>query len=357
MRILTKYLIREVIVATLLVFVALLMLFAFFDVVGELKNIGRGTYRLSTLMQFVLLSLPGHIYELFPIAVLIGTLFALTQLNSHSELTVMRASGWSLAGIARSLMTVGVALAALTFLFGEYVAPLASRSAQQLWLQATNAVVAQAFRSGLWVRDDNSFVNVQAINRDTSLTNLKIYEFDKDYKLKSISLAKRGEHVAENKWRITDVEQTLFSEQGATLNHVPEATWKSALTPSILSVLRESPDEMSAGDLSAFVTHLKENKQNSNRYEIAFWSKIVYPFVVLVMILLAVPFSAFQKRSGGVGAKIFVGIMLGLIFHFVSKLFAHFGQLNDWPPFLSASFPSWVFLAVAAVMLFRVQRV
>jgi lipopolysaccharide export system permease protein len=357
MRILTKYLTREVIVATLLVFGALLMLFAFFDVVGELSNLGRGTYSLPTLLQFVLLSLPTHVYELFPVAVLIGTLFALTQLNSHSELTVMRASGLSLAAISRSLMVIGVVLAVMTFLFGEYVAPYAERKAQQLWLQATKAVVAQAFRSGIWVKDDNSFVNVQQINQDNSLNNLKIYEFDATYKLKSISLAKRGEHVADNKWRITDVDQTLFGDKGATLSHLPEANWNSVLTPSILSVLRQSPEQMSAVDLSEFVDHLKDNKQNSNRYEIAFWSKVVYPFAVLVMMLLAVPFSSFQKRSGGVGAKIFVGIMLGLVFQFVNRLFANFGQLNDWPPFLSASFPTGVFLVLAAVMLLRVQRV
>ncbi|MGB8856028.1 MAG: LPS export ABC transporter permease LptG, partial [Burkholderiales bacterium] len=256
MRILTKYLTREVIIATALVFVALLMLFAFFDVVGELKNIGRGSYRLPTLMQYVLWLLPGHVYDLFPIAVLIGTLFALTQLNSHSELTVMRASGLSLVAISRSLMVIGVLLATLTFLFGEYVAPISERRAQQLWLQATNSVVAQAFRSGLWVKDDNSFVNVQQINPDSSLSNLKIYEFDATYRLKSISLAKRGEHVAETKWRITDVEQTLFDDKGASLKQLAEASWNSVLTPSILSVLREQPNQMSASALSGFIDHL-----------------------------------------------------------------------------------------------------
>jgi lipopolysaccharide export system permease protein len=357
MRILTKYLIKEVIVATALVFVSLLMLFAFFDVVGELKNIGRGSYRLPTLMQYVLWLLPGHVYDLFPIAVLIGTLFALTQLNSHSELTVMRASGLSLAAISRSLILMGAVLAVLTFLFGEYVAPHSERRAQQLWIQATNSVVAQAFRSGLWVKDDNSFVNVQEINADTSLKNVKIYEFDATYKLKSISFAKRGEHVAENKWRITDVEQTVFDEKGATLKKIADANWNSVLTPSILTVLREKPGQMSVQDLAAFVEHLKDNNQDTNRYEIAYWSKIVYPLAVMVMMLLAVPFSSFQKRAGGVGAKIFVGIMLGLVFHFVNRLFAHIGQLNDWPPFLSASLPSWVFLTLALVMLYRVQRV
>ncbi|MGB8857009.1 MAG: LPS export ABC transporter permease LptG, partial [Burkholderiales bacterium] len=237
------------------------------------------------------------------------------------------------------------------------VAPISERRAQQLWLQSTNSVVAQAFRSGLWVKDDNSFVNVQQINPDSSLSNLKIYEFDATYRLKSISLAKRGEHVAENKWRITDVEQTLFDDKGASLKQLAEASWNSVLTPSILSVLREQPNQMSASALSGFIDHLRDNKQNTNRYEIAFWSKIVYPVAVMVMMLLAVPFSSFQKRAGGVGAKIFIGIMLGLVFHFVNRLFAHLGQLNDWPPFLSASLPSWVFLVVAVVMLNRVQRV
>ncbi len=95
MKVYQRYLAREIYSAVTLVLVAFLMLFAFFDFINELQSLGKGSYQLRYMSLFVLLTLPGHIYELAPIAVLIGTLYALTMLARHSEITVLRASGLS----------------------------------------------------------------------------------------------------------------------------------------------------------------------------------------------------------------------------------------------------------------------
>ena len=96
MRTLKRYVGREVLLATLLIFAALLMLFAFFDLIHELGDVGRGGYTISAALLYVALHVPGRLYELFPVAALIGTLFAIAQLVANSEYTVMRASGMSL---------------------------------------------------------------------------------------------------------------------------------------------------------------------------------------------------------------------------------------------------------------------
>jgi len=356
MRILSRYLAREIYSATLLVFAALLLLFAFFDLIHELGDLGKGDYRLVKIFGYVLLSLPGHVYELFPIATLIGSLFALAQLTSHSELTVMRVSGLSAQRIALSLAKAGLLFVALTFIFGEFIAPFSGRAAQELRLKATSSVVAQEFRSGLWVKDAGSFVNVEEVLPDTSMKGVKIYEFAPDFSLRAISYAKRGEHVDENRWRLTDVSQTRFELGRTMVSTLPEAYWHSVLTPDILNVLLVVPEQMSAWNLYFYVQHLSENKQKTTRYEIALWSKLVYPFAALVMLMLALPFAYYQGRSGGVSAKIFTGIMLGLGFHLLNRLFAHLGLLNDWPPMFSAVFPTLVFFCAAMVMMWWIER-
>ena len=118
MRTVQRYLSRGIYGSTLFVFVAFLSLFAFFDLINELGDLGKGGYRLQHALAFVLLSLPGHIYELFPIAVLIGTVYALAQLAANSEYTVMRGSGLSPGRAALMLGRVGVVFVALTFLVG-----------------------------------------------------------------------------------------------------------------------------------------------------------------------------------------------------------------------------------------------
>ena len=356
MKILNRYLTREIFGSTLFVLFALLMLFAFFDLIHELGELGKGSYYLPKILLFVILTLPGHVYELLPVAVLIGTLFALAKFVQSSEFTVMRVSGLSVQRIAFSLLQLGLVFVLFTFVFGEFIAPLSERVAQQLRLKSLSSVVAQEFRSGLWVKDELSFVNVKEILPDTTLVGVKIYEFDLAHRLHNISFAKQGEYLEDGKWRLKEVVQTHFENGRSTVSTIPEANWRSVLTPGILNVLLVVPEQMSAWNLYSYVDHLRENQQKTTRYEIALWSKLTYPLAAFVMLLLALPFAYHQVRAGGVSAKIFSGIMLGLAFHLLNRLFAHLGLLNDWPPLFSATFPTMLFLVAAVGMMWRVER-
>jgi lipopolysaccharide export system permease protein len=357
MKTIRRYVATQIFWSTALVFSALLLLFGFFDFIQELGDLGRGNYRLQLAAAYVVLSLPGRAYEILPVAALIGTLFALAQLVAHSEYTVMRVSGVSARNMAVALVQIGVALSVLTFVVGEFVAPASEQAAQRLRLKATSKnIIAQAFRSGLWVKDDTSFVNVSRIFPETVIHDVKIYEFDADYRLRAISRAKRGEFQRENLWRLQDVVQTRFEEDRTSVSRMPEAYWRSVLNPGVLNVLMVVPEQMSLWDLWSYIGHLSENRQETARYQIVLWSKIIYPFAVLVMMVLALPFAYFQVREGGVSGKIFTGIMLGLGFHLANRLFGHLGLLNAWPPLFTAIFPTLAFLGAAMWMLHRVER-
>lgn len=357
MRIVRRYIARQVFGATALVFAALLFLFGFFDFIQELSDVGRGGYRLPLAALYVALSLPGRAYEILPVAALIGTLFALSQLVVNSEYTVLRVSGMSMRNMAVALARIGIALSVFTFVLGEVVAPITEQAAQRLRLQATSSnVVAKAFRSGLWVKDANKFVNVSRIMPETVIHNVHVYEFDDAFKLRTISHASRGEYQRDDLWTLHDVVQTRFEGNQTTVNRFAETPWHSVLNPSILNVLMVVPEQMSVWNLYAYLQHLQRNKQETVRYEIAMWQKIIYPFAVLVMMVLALPFANFEVRSGGIGARIFTGIMLGLGFHLANRLFGHLGLLNAWPPLLSALLPTLGFLGAAIWMMHRVEK-
>lgn len=356
MKIIRRYLSAEITTSTLLVFAALLMLLALFDLIHELGEIGKGSYRLPHIFAYVLLSVPGHIYELFPIAALIGTLFALAQLVANSEYTVMRVSGVSIPRMALTLVEVGLLFSVLTFVIGEFIAPPAEQFAQQLRAKAITGVIAQEFRSGLWVKDDRSFVNVAQVLPESVLQGVKIYEFDPDHRLRRISLAQRAEYRQGNTWRLHEVVQTNFENDNMTVDRIAEADWQSVLEPGLLSVLMLVPEQMSAWALYSFVQHLRENNQQTSRHEIAFWNKLIYPFAVLVMMVLALPFAYYQQRAGGVGGKLFAGIMLGIGFWMLGRLFTYLGLLRDWPPFWSAILPTLMFLSLAMVMMWWGER-
>lgn len=351
-----RYLLREVIAATGLVLAAFVMLFGFFDLIAEVQDIGRGTYQLPEALTYVTLTLPGRIYELAPIATLIGALYAVTNLARHSEITVLRASGLSTWGLMRTLLKLGLLFAVLTFLVGEFVAPRAERVAQQLRLKSMSAMVAQEFRSGVWLRDEHSFINIRTVTPESELQDVRIYEFDTTFKLQAIVDAVNGEYMPDGTWLLKKVTRTGFEATRSVVDHSAELRWQSAITPEMLTVLMVAPDKMPILTLYEYIQHLSENKQKTERYQIAFWKKLAYPLSLLVMLILALPFAYLHVRAGGVSLKVFLGIMLGIGFHLLNGLFASLGAINEWHPILAAVTPGLIFLAGAGVLLFWVER-
>jgi len=351
---LRTYMAREIYGATLFVFAAFLSLFSFFDLINELTDLGRGGYRLQHALAFVALTLPSHVYELFPVAVLIGTLYALSYLAANSEYTVMRGSGLAPWRAASTLFRIGIVFAVATVVFGELIAPVSERAAMQLKLSLTSSIVASEFHTGLWVKDDRRFVNVREVQPDTSLSDIRVFEFDDQYRLQSISFAKQGRYLGKNMWRLREIVHTGFTSSGSNVQRFAEMDWNSVLTPDILAVLFVVPERMSAWN--QYTRHLSENRQKTERYEIAMWKKLVYPFASLVMMALALPFAYVHVRAGGVGVKVFSGIMLGIFFHMMNSLFSHLGLLQNWQPFVSAALPSVVFLGAATLMMWWVER-
>ena len=358
MRTLTRYIGRDVLGATLVVFAALLMLFSFFDLINELGDVGVGNYTIVGAVTYVALHLPARAYELFPVSALIGTLFALSQFVVSSEFTVMRVSGASLWQVAWAVIRVGIPLAIATFLAGEFVSPAAERLANTLRAAAkgdSSSVVAQQFDSGFWFRQDMTFVNVRSVLADLSLSGVRIYEFGPDFRLVAVRRAESGRFLQPGRWQLSNVQTTAFAGDTATMTTVAETTWETVLRPSLLTVYQVAPERLELGTLYDNIRLMGANTKTT-RFEIAFWNKIFYPGAVLVMMVLALPFAQFQRRSGGMGVRIFTGTMLGLAFFMLGRLFNNLGVLNDWPPLFAATFPLVLFTAIAMGLLAWIER-
>jgi lipopolysaccharide export system permease protein len=378
---LKRYLGKEVAQATGFVLAALLAIFAFFDIVGQLDDVGQAGYTLSAALAYVLLSQPSRVYELMPIAGLIGTIYALSKLAASSEFTIMRVSGMSTRRLALWVINVGIFLVAATYLTGEVVAPPLERMAQRLKIQSTNAGIGTEFRSGAWtrdiVRDDQGkvellrFVNVRVVRPDTTTALWRIFEFDSQFRLRSIATAEAGVYLpptadTRGAWQLSGVVETRVptvdrddDEPSAISTQIvrePTRRWETELSPEIFGVLLVTPERMSMVALVQYIRHLADNSQRTDRYEIAFWSKVFYPLAILVMMALALPFAYLHVREGSVSLKIFTGVMIGVGFYMLNKLFGHLGLLNTWPPIVVAALPSLVVLTIALGTLYWIER-
>jgi len=324
----------------------------------------------------VLGELPGLFYQLMPIAALIGAIYALAQFAQHSEFTAMRAAGFGRRHGLALMVRVGLVLAAVTAIVGEGLAPPAEKLAQQLRLSALgSSPTAAQFRSGLWIKDTlrgtdgaierQRFVNIRELAADTTLQDVRVFEFDADFRLREFLRARSARYSDTAGWTLEQVRvTTLSASEGGdgrpTVrfedSDVEALPWRSDLTPALLGVLVVDPERMTAWSLGSYIRHLRLNRQNTDRYELALWNKLIYPFAAVVMLMLALPFGYLQARAGGIAYKVFAGVMLGVAFHFLNGLFSHLGLLNTWPAWVAVALPSMAALLLAIGMLAWVDR-
>lgn len=356
MTVVNRHVFREVLGASLLALLTLLGLFTFFDFVGELSDLGRGEYGLGDIVAYVTLTMPSHVYELVPISGLIGAMLALGQMTAHSELAVLRSSGLAPRRLAGWLLQVSLALTAVAFLFGEFIAPASETAAQRLRVQATSPVVAQEFRSGLWVKDEQTFVNVRQVLPDNELRDITIYAFDASHHLSRVGHAASGQWDDGGHWRLENVHYTEFVGENARAGVLGAFDWRSALTPELLDVLLVDPEQMSASRLSSYVEHLQDNRQDALRFEIALWGKYFYPVTIAVMLLLALPFALGGRSRMSMGGRMFAGILVGIAYFILNRVFGHLSLLNEWPPMIAAAVPPAIILTAGVLMTWWVER-
>ena len=199
-----KYINKEFILSIFIILLGLIALFAFFDFMQEINDLGKGNYGLLQVFTYVLLSLPGRIYEIIPLAVLLGSMLAIGQLASSSELTIIRSSGYSIKRIAKSLIITGLFFSIITLMIGELITPKSEKNAQQVKINSTASVVSQEFKSGFWIKDGNNFVNIENVLPDASLEGINIYEFDSNFTLRTITRALSG-IFHDGQWKLENI--------------------------------------------------------------------------------------------------------------------------------------------------------
>ena len=156
MRILDNYIARHIISSSATVLLVLLAIFTFFLLIDEFDQVGRGSYGVPQAFFYTVLRLPGLIYELFPMAALIGSLLGLGTLMRNGEITVIRAAGVSKVRVVKAVMKAGLVLVVSAMIFGEFVAPAAEGYAREYRSMAINDRITLQSGNGFWARDGNS---------------------------------------------------------------------------------------------------------------------------------------------------------------------------------------------------------
>lgn len=355
MNVLTGYIVKEVLKGSLIALILLLTLFNLFTFSDELKELGRGGYGLPEIFKYLALTSPRVMYELVPSAALLGSLFVLGAMGNNRELIAMRASGVSIFGIIRSVMWAGAILAVFAVGVGEFVAPSAERAARLLKMTAQQKEFIVQSRYGLWLREGSKFINVREIKDNGDLVDVNVYELDENSHLVHAMTASKAVFQQDKQWLLENIEQSTISTERVTVSKVANKLWKSSIDPNLVDVVVVKPDNLSLVDLALYIDFLKDNKQKSETFELAFWGRVVNPFVIFVMLLVATPFVIGVRRGVSTGSRMMIGIVIGMSFNIIDKITGHLSLIYSLNPALMAILPSAVVFSMALYAIGRVR--
>jgi len=326
------------------------------DFITELDDLGKGQYQIGDIASYMALSMPKRIYELLPIAALLGSVLGLGNLASQSELVVMRAAGMSVAQINKAVMIVAVSLMVVAVFIGEVLRPPAEQRAREIQSVAQSGEVGAESDHGFWSRDGSHFNHIDRILPDGRFAGISIYEFDAENRLRIITESETAEYEDEDdSWLLSNVVQSTLDEQGVQIRSIEHARWKSQLNPGMVNIVVVPPEFLPVWSLIQYVSFLKQNHQAVEKYQMAFWMKIMMPISSAVMVFLAVPFIFGPLRSSPMGGRILAGTLVGIGFHLFNQSFQHLGLVFGVLPWLAAVFPTAVFAGLGYYMMQRVR--
>jgi len=353
MMLIDRYLMRTVLLHTLMVLAVLLALMTLVNFISNQDDIGQGTFDVAGAFFVTVLSLPQQAYEMLPIAALIGAVIGLGGLARDSELTIIRAAGVSVARIAGSTALAGLVIAGLLWVIGEYFAPPADQYARQYKIFSRYSQLEFAGRRSAWVRQGTWFINVRQQTAENLFGGVFVYELDSERRLRLVGRAETAEQDAEGRWVLSNYGETLLEGDRVAARRSAREVSKTEFNADFLGLAINEPSALPLRDLYAYKEHLKANDQDARVWEIAFWTRIARLVAAVVVCVFAVPFAFGPLRSAGAGSRTVLGIMAGVLYMLLTQTLENSGQVYGINPLLVAWGPPSLLALVAMITIWR----
>jgi len=355
MKLFDLYIFKNILQSALVVLLIFLTLLGFLEFIAQADDVGVGTYGLNQAIQYSLLKLPSSIFQLMPIIVLIGSLLALGNMSKNSELLVLLTSGVSLQRMGISVLFSGIALCFLTASIGEYISPKMERYADQYRTINKYQYSRLGNTGGIWLREEGKIININLLNENKSFGNVSIYQLAENNKLSKISRASSAGIDDFNQWILSNLSETVFNNDGINDNYSRYKIEKTKLNRDLVNLTIVKSENLNIVELYRFISYLDGNELDSSPYRMVFHSRIASLLAIPIMCLLALPFSLGFLRKKGIGYRIILGVMIGLVYFLVQQTLAESAAVYNFEPFLVGWSPT-LLLTILVFSLFRVIK-
>jgi lipopolysaccharide export system permease protein len=355
-RVLRQYIAVSILKGVGIVLGALLAIGSVAGLVGQLGSVGDGDYGLQAALTYVVLRIPRMVVEMLPAAALIGSLLSLGQMAVHRELIVMRASGVSNVRLLSAVGSAGVVLALVMVLLGESIAPSLGAYAREMRAQAMHDDVDMADGQTAWLRSGDLIISLRRQTSDTGFrSGVVLFELGANRELRQMARAESADADAANRWVLANYAQTEFGPDGITSHTASETIQDYGLSPDLVRLSEVRHDLLDTTRLKRYIEYLHANDMNADRYLTAYWARIADVIAVFVMTALALPFVFGGLRSAGAGARLLVGLVIGLGYYAAGQLLVNTSEVFAIDPRIVAFAPVALLCAITVAAYSRMR--
>jgi lipopolysaccharide export system permease protein len=355
MTLLRTYLVMAVLRGVATVMAVLVTVTCVIEFVGQLNDVGTGDFGLQDALIYIALQIPRTVFTTLPIGALIGSLLSLGNLAVHRELIVMRASGVSSLQLLSAVGLAGLILAVLTVLLGESVAPSLSAYARELRTRALHEEIAVGDGQATWLREGDRIVALRRQAGDLGYGGgVLVFELGPEQTLQQVARADSADLEA-NRWVLSNYAETSFEDGGVTVRTGRESSERHGLNPDLLELSVVRADLLDTPSLIRYISYLRANSLDAHRYLVAYWSRLANVFSVVVMTVLALPFVFGGLRSAGAGARLLVGLIMGLTYYVAGQVLTSGGEVYGVDPLVIAWAPTALLVLVTSFAFARIR--
>ena len=339
-----------VLTAMLVVMVVVVFLDSLFGFMAQLDAM-RANYQLPEVLRYMLLTMPKRIYDVIPVAALIGCLSGLGSLANHSELVVMRAAGVSLVRIGWSVMKPAIVLMLLGVFLSEYVSPVTEQMAET-GRKIARSADGQYTDEGLWHREGSEYMYFNAVEPNGVLYGINIFKFDDDHKIEESIYADRAISQG-NHWILEGVETSKYEGNKVESRIAGTEVWNTGLTTTLLKVVVVKPDDLSISGLYTYVNYLQEQELETGEYKLAMYKKMLQPAAIFALVLIGMSFVFGPLRAVSMGLRLFTGVITGVIFMILQNLMGPASLVFGFSPLIAVLVPILICFGVGIILLRR----
>ncbi|MCB1616733.1 MAG: LPS export ABC transporter permease LptG [Pseudomonadales bacterium] len=354
MRLYSNYIAKSILASVFLVLLIIVAINLLALIIDEVQDI-EGAYGFAEMLWFSVCRIPGFMVENIPFACLVGAIAGLGMLASSNELTIIRASGVSIARIVWMVFKPLMVVIVLGISVSQ-ISPGLDRDAKTHRDDLIEQDNASRYLSwnGVWSKEGNSYIRFNNVQPNGRVFGLTRYEFDQNKALISAEFSREANY-SNNHWQLKDVEKTRFYPDRTEVERKPEASWETPMSPDVLVLITNDPEDLTLKELWRYIAYLGQEGLDDRKHWLVLWQRLLQPLVIFSLVLVAISFIFGPLRQVTMGSRVFAGVVFGVVFKMVADMLGASSVVFKFDPLLAVLLPVVFCLLLGAYLLRQVR--